>query len=202
MTLVQLFVMLNMLVLFSAFYAKAYNKRKTQWALIDGTKYDITDFVERHPGGSDMLMLAVGRDASVMFHSYHRRLHVARAMLAALPVIEEGSSSSDEDSDQGGRRGRGNARGSRRSSTPTGRAANGRAEAGLSEDLNTSIGDRVLGASDTIESPLYAKLRERVNEYFERTGKSSYVSPRCPPSRAVCLTHTRANHSLPAVVGP
>ena len=43
-----------------------------QTCVIDGVEYDITDFMQRHPGGSDMLMLAVGRDASVMFHSYHR----------------------------------------------------------------------------------------------------------------------------------
>lgn len=34
-----------------------------------------------------MLMLAVDRDASIMFHSYHRRLDVAEAVLKTLPLI-------------------------------------------------------------------------------------------------------------------
>lgn len=38
-------------------------------------------------GGSDLLMLAVDRDSSVLFHSYHRRLALAKQVLAALPVI-------------------------------------------------------------------------------------------------------------------
>jgi fatty acid desaturase len=54
---------------------------------IDGVTYDMTDFVNKHPGGADMLMLASGIDSSIMFHSYHRRLDVAEAVLAKLPKI-------------------------------------------------------------------------------------------------------------------
>jgi cytochrome b involved in lipid metabolism len=39
---------------------------------IDGCTYDISQFVNNHPGGADMLMLAHGIDASILFHSYHR----------------------------------------------------------------------------------------------------------------------------------
>jgi len=55
--------------------------------IIDGVTYDITDLMSRHPGGSDMLMLAVNRDASIMFHSYHRRLELAESLLKTLPVV-------------------------------------------------------------------------------------------------------------------
>jgi cytochrome b involved in lipid metabolism len=39
---------------------------------IDGVEYDITEFMKTHPGGDNMLILAAGRDASILFHSYHR----------------------------------------------------------------------------------------------------------------------------------
>jgi cytochrome b involved in lipid metabolism len=39
---------------------------------IDGCTYDITSFVQNHPGGADMLMLAHDIDSSILFHSYHR----------------------------------------------------------------------------------------------------------------------------------
>lgn len=55
--------------------------------IIDGVCYDLTKFMETHPGGSDLLMLAVDRDSSVLFHSYHRRLAKAQAVLATMPVI-------------------------------------------------------------------------------------------------------------------
>jgi cytochrome b involved in lipid metabolism len=40
--------------------------------VIDGQVYDIAPFLDKHPGGADLILLAAGRDATVMFHSYHR----------------------------------------------------------------------------------------------------------------------------------
>jgi fatty acid desaturase len=54
---------------------------------IDGVTYDITDFLDRHPGGSDMLIMAANRDATVMFYSYHRNIQVAKNVLKNLPVV-------------------------------------------------------------------------------------------------------------------
>jgi len=56
---------------------------------IDGKVYDLGPFLSRHPGGSDLLMMAIGRDASVMFHSYH--LDKEKAMKYLKPLeIEDG----------------------------------------------------------------------------------------------------------------
>jgi len=33
--------------------------------------YDVTDFVDRHPGGKDFLLATVARDATAMFESLH-----------------------------------------------------------------------------------------------------------------------------------
>ena len=54
---------------------------------IDGKVYDIGPFLEKHPGGADLLMLAAGRDATVMFRSYHRNLDKARKFLASLEMV-------------------------------------------------------------------------------------------------------------------
>ena len=55
--------------------------------LIDGQQYDITQFMNKHPGGKDFLMLAVNRDATVLFHSYHRKLDLAKLKLSSLPKL-------------------------------------------------------------------------------------------------------------------
>jgi acyl-lipid (7-3)-desaturase (Delta-4 desaturase) len=61
------------------------------YTTIDGVVYDITDFLSNHPGGSDLLMLASGRDATILFHSYHRRFAVAAAALSHLPRMPPAS---------------------------------------------------------------------------------------------------------------
>lgn len=34
--------------------------------------YDVTGFLDKHPGGRDQLLVGAGRDASVVFDSYHK----------------------------------------------------------------------------------------------------------------------------------
>lgn len=138
---VQIWVMVNMLVLFGNFYSEQYAEKKVRWTIIEGRKYNLSEFVKRHPGGSDMLMLAVGRDASAMFHTYHRRLDTARAALAKLPVIE-----GDIDPKLDG----------------------SRLEGPASCDPPASVG--TLGFHKRLDGPLYRTLRARVNEYFATHG--------------------------------
>ena len=33
--------------------------------------YDVSGFIEKHPGGVDQLMLGAGRDVTILFESYH-----------------------------------------------------------------------------------------------------------------------------------
>ena len=33
--------------------------------------YDVSEFIEKHPGGVDQLMLGAGRDVTILFESYH-----------------------------------------------------------------------------------------------------------------------------------
>lgn len=54
---------------------------------IDGVTYDATDFSARHPGGEDLLRLGAGRDCSILFHSYHRKIEFVQKQLRLLPVV-------------------------------------------------------------------------------------------------------------------
>lgn len=39
--------------------------------LIHGQHYDLSDFVDRHPGGKESILLGRGRDCTALFESYH-----------------------------------------------------------------------------------------------------------------------------------
>ena len=48
-----------------------HNTQDDLWVIIHDKVYDITSWVDRHPGGVEMLRLCGGRDCTVMFDSYH-----------------------------------------------------------------------------------------------------------------------------------
>ena len=50
--------------------------------------YDITDFAKSHPGGSQLLALAVGRDATILFESHHVRPEIVAKTLKTLPKVD------------------------------------------------------------------------------------------------------------------
>ena len=58
-----------------------------KWTVYRGVAYDLTAFMERHPAGSFLLRLAIGRDCTALFESYHMRPEVASARLQRLPVL-------------------------------------------------------------------------------------------------------------------
>ena len=91
----EVFVMANMLVLFRQFYIASYSERSSSmarrnndastytlaqvaehnsrhdaWVVVHGDVLDITEFINDHPGG-DIIALACGRDATIMFEQYH-----------------------------------------------------------------------------------------------------------------------------------
>ncbi|KAJ3010707.1 UNVERIFIED_CONTAM: hypothetical protein HDU68_002015, partial [Siphonaria sp. JEL0065] len=48
-----------------------HNTPDDAWLLIDGKVYDITSFLEAHPGGRRVLLPHLGQDASSIFHNFH-----------------------------------------------------------------------------------------------------------------------------------
>lgn len=47
------------------------NQRHNAHVAVRGKVYDVSSFVERHPGGVDQIMLGAGRDVTQLFESYH-----------------------------------------------------------------------------------------------------------------------------------
>ena len=44
---------------------KSHDSRNDRWIVIDGQVYDVTNWAKRHPGGSSMIGLYAGQDATV-----------------------------------------------------------------------------------------------------------------------------------------
>ncbi|CAA0831392.1 Cytochrome b5 isoform E [Striga hermonthica] len=44
-----------------------HNKKDDCWLIISGKVYDVTPFLEEHPGGDDVLLTSTGKDATVDF---------------------------------------------------------------------------------------------------------------------------------------
>jgi cytochrome b involved in lipid metabolism len=50
---------------------EAANTAHRPWVAISDKVYDLTAFLDKHPGGRDFLLAAVGRDATAVFKSLH-----------------------------------------------------------------------------------------------------------------------------------
>ncbi|KAI5315520.1 PREDICTED: cytochrome [Prunus dulcis] len=70
----------------------AHSDRKDCWLLIDGKVYDVTKFLEDHPGGDEVLLAATGKDASNDFEDVGHS-STARAMMDEFYVGDIDSSS-------------------------------------------------------------------------------------------------------------
>ncbi|KAL7698402.1 Cytochrome b5-like protein [Lotmaria passim] len=59
----------------SAIYSKAevaeHNKKENGWFIINNSVYDVTKFYDDHPGGRDVLLANIGRDATEEFEAVH-----------------------------------------------------------------------------------------------------------------------------------
>ncbi|EEQ83449.1 hypothetical protein RJZ56_005869 [Blastomyces dermatitidis] len=57
---------------FTAAEVAQHNKAENgMYIIIDSDVYDITDFLDEHPGGSKILKRVAGKDASKQFWKYH-----------------------------------------------------------------------------------------------------------------------------------
>ena len=67
------------------------NPKWTQykWTVYRGIAYDLTSFIDRHPAGNWLINLAIGRDCTALFESYHLRPRVAAEQLKRLPTLQD-----------------------------------------------------------------------------------------------------------------
>lgn len=52
---------------FTASEVAAHNKSSDIWMIIEGKVYDVTDFLQEHPGGEEVLQELAGQDATESF---------------------------------------------------------------------------------------------------------------------------------------
>jgi predicted heme/steroid binding protein len=58
------------------------------WCIIDHTVYDLTDFVDAHPGGESVLRQIAGQDATSAFYNLHRHEVLSRYADLAIGTVE------------------------------------------------------------------------------------------------------------------
>eukprot|EP00238_Polyblepharides_amylifera_P014963 CAMPEP_0196579002 /NCGR_PEP_ID=MMETSP1081-20130531/15626_1 /TAXON_ID=36882 /ORGANISM="Pyramimonas amylifera, Strain CCMP720" /LENGTH=546 /DNA_ID=CAMNT_0041898427 /DNA_START=112 /DNA_END=1752 /DNA_ORIENTATION=+ len=61
----------------------------TKWTVFRGKAYDLTSFLEKHPGGNWLINLSLKRDCTGLFESYHMRPEIAGGPFKRLPMIED-----------------------------------------------------------------------------------------------------------------
>lgn len=66
---------------------EVHNSSKDCWLIIDGKVYDVTNFLEEHPGGDELLLSATGKDATDDFEDVGHS-NSAREMMAEFLVGE------------------------------------------------------------------------------------------------------------------
>lgn len=51
---------------------RSHTSDDSLWCIIDSTVYDLTDFLDAHPGGESVLKQVAGQDATTAFYNLHR----------------------------------------------------------------------------------------------------------------------------------
>ncbi|WFD39373.1 uncharacterized protein MJAP1_002347 [Malassezia japonica] len=50
---------------------KQHNTEESAWVAVQGNVYDVTEFIDEHPGGRKILLKNIGSDATSKFVNYH-----------------------------------------------------------------------------------------------------------------------------------
>ncbi|KAM0754907.1 cytochrome b5 [Meredithblackwellia eburnea MCA 4105] len=70
----------------------AHNKDKDAWVIIDGGVYDMSDFLDEHPGGKKILLNSCGKDSSEKFWKFHSKKVLEKtAKPFLIGAVEAGS---------------------------------------------------------------------------------------------------------------
>lgn len=65
-----------------------HNTESSCWVYIGNQVYDITSWLDRHPGGKEILLLTAGRDISDLFVTYHPFTDKAAAVISKYQIGE------------------------------------------------------------------------------------------------------------------
>lgn len=67
---------------------KKHNTEDSVWFIVDATVYDVSDFLDAHPGGEAVLRQVAGTDATVDFYNLHRHEVLTKYADLAIGTIE------------------------------------------------------------------------------------------------------------------
>jgi len=71
------------------------NSKEYIWT-VHGKDYDLNEFVNRHPGGKEAILLGRGRDCTALFESYHPFTNRHRDVLKKYEAVEPSKMSSTQ----------------------------------------------------------------------------------------------------------
>ncbi|PIA33789.1 hypothetical protein AQUCO_04000089v1 [Aquilegia coerulea] len=92
--------------LYSLKEAGEHNTRDDCWVVVDGKVYDVSSYLDEHPGGDDVLLKATGKDATDEFNDAGHSKDAIQLMeefcigeLDPSDIIPEEESSADKEVD-------------------------------------------------------------------------------------------------------
>lgn len=72
---------------FSRDEVRSHTNGDSIWCIIDSTVYDVTDFLDAHPGGESVLRQVAGQDATTVFYNLHRHEVLSKYPYLAIGTI-------------------------------------------------------------------------------------------------------------------
>ncbi|OCK81317.1 acyl-CoA dehydrogenase family protein [Lepidopterella palustris CBS 459.81] len=69
-------------------FIASHNTADSLWCIIDHKVYDLTDFIDAHPGGSVVLEQVAGTDATETFYNLHRQEVLEKYSSLCIGVVE------------------------------------------------------------------------------------------------------------------
>lgn len=63
---------------------KSHSTREDCWTCINGKVYNITPYVDFHPGGVEDIMKCAGRDGTALFNKYHSWVNPERLLASCM----------------------------------------------------------------------------------------------------------------------
>jgi cytochrome b involved in lipid metabolism len=78
-----------------------HNTKFDCWTALNGKVYNITQYIDYHPGGVPKLMLGAGKDCTALFNRYHAWVNYESMLSKCLVgVLSEGSGTIQEDEEE------------------------------------------------------------------------------------------------------
>ncbi|KDE04486.1 hypothetical protein MVLG_05053 [Microbotryum lychnidis-dioicae p1A1 Lamole] len=75
---------------FSAAEVNKHKSAESAWTIVDGGVYDVTEFLEDHPGGKKILLNSCGKDSSDSFWKFHSKKILTKTAAKMLIGSVEG----------------------------------------------------------------------------------------------------------------